>query len=362
MQQRAASGDAMDDGTYLERIDPLGDTWLLRTLAGDDVSDREGVLTGSGGGFLNHHAQCGGGHPAFYQLDGQSISVIRREAVQIGKCGNAAGAADFERRWADFIDNLATWRREGDVLRLADASGTTAVLERPPYAVSALAGRWLVDAIGGEPFAMERRAAAEIEYRYAGVFASAECNTAYGDVSTTGRIDLGAATQQGCSKEDAAEDALLFSALGAVTGYRIDSDRLTLTGGPGLTLRRPPYPDRTLAGEFQSCGNTLLGAYQAGPITLSIARDTMTDQSGCRATYSSEGPNLSLALEDSVQCNEVPKPYVAGEPIEIGGGLSFLSLATPDAFAFTDRGRLVLRTPRGLLHMCRKGDPDAMRF
>lgn len=351
-----------DDGTYLDRIDPLGGTWLLRSLDSVDVSVREAVLMGSGGGFLNHNAQCGGGHPAFYAIDDNRITVTRREAVRIGKCGDAAGAAAFERRWADFIDSLATWQRKGETLRLTASSGTVAVLERPPHAVPALAGRWLVETIGGKPFVLERRTAAEVEYRHAGLSASAECNTAYGDVAPSGAIRMGAATQMGCEAEDMAEDSLLFSALGGVTGYRLDGDRLVLTGGPGLTLRRPPVPDRTLAGDYASCGNTLLGAYHAGPVTLSITREAMTDQSGCGASYSVDGPLLSLSLDGSAQCAGDAVPYVAGEPIEIGGERSLLALAPPDAFGFDDRGRLHLRTPRGLLPMCRKGDPDAARY
>lgn len=42
----------------------------------------------------------------------------------------------------------------------------------------------------------------------------------------------------------------------------------------------------------------------------------------------------------------------------IGGGISPLAVTRPDGFAFDDEGRLVIRTRRGLLTMCRNAEPQ----
>ena len=95
------------------------------------------------------------------------------------------------------------------------------------------------------------------------------------------------------------------------------------------------HPDRRLARKYQSCDNTLLGGYHEGPITLAIDEDMIRDNAGCTARYSANGPELA----------------------HVGGAISTLAVTRPDGFAFNDEGRLVLRTNRGLLTMCRKGSP-----
>jgi hypothetical protein len=164
-------------------------------------------------------------------------------------------------------------------------------------------------------------------------------------------------TAIGCPPEDAAEDALTTRAMTSATAYRIDGDRLIFSGGQGMVTRRQPLPDRRLAGEYEACGNTLLGGYHEGPITLAITERTIRDNAGCSADYRAEGPRLMLRLASNAACSAKATPFVPGEPVSVGGTVSTLAVVPPDAFAFDDQGRLILRTHRGHLTMCRKGSP-----
>src|SRR5687767_13875992 len=109
-----------------------------------------------------------------------------------------------------------------------------------------------------------------------------------GRISVAGPI-MGTAI--GCPPDDQAEADLMARAMREVAGYRLDGDRLVFTGGPGMVVRRPPPPNRRLAGEYEACGNTMLGAYHEGPITLAIDERTMLDNAQCRANYVADGPD-----------------------------------------------------------------------
>jgi hypothetical protein len=152
----------------------------------------------------------------------------------------------------------------------------------------------------------------------------------------------------------------MTKAMMSATGYRPEGNGLVFTGGPGMVLRRPPASDRRLAGEYEACGNTLLGAYHEGPITLSINERTMRDNAGCTAEYSAAGPNLTLRLGGAPACAAEALLFVPGEPVPVGGAISVLAVTRPDGFGFNDEGRLFLRTGRGLLSMCRKGSPPPL--
>ena len=110
----------------------------------------------------------GGGYPAFYRLEGDRIAITRLEAIRTGKCAGTpelangtpalrAAAAASERRLAAFIDRLSGWSRDGDVLILTARDGTRAVLTTPAEPHPELAGRWLIESIGGAPLVTERR-------------------------------------------------------------------------------------------------------------------------------------------------------------------------------------------------------------
>lgn len=362
-----ASGGPADDGTYLDRIDPLGGQWRVERIGDEDFTPFEAWAHFSAGGFLNHGAGCSGGYPAFYQLgDGGRATLTRLEAIRTGRCEEFNGpsrqaAVASERRLAAFLDGLASWRRpDEETLILTDANGVEALLRRPVDPNPDLAGRWLIETIGGEPLVTERRPAV-LSFAMTGVGAHADCNSfgASYRVPSPGRLEVEGpvvSTAIGCPPEDRAEDDLMARAITGATAYRIEGDRLALTGGPGLVARRPPTPDRRLEGEYEHCGNTLLGAYREGPITLRFADGTVTDQTGCRAAYAADGPDLELR-PDPATCTGERTPFIPGQPSSVGGDISLLATTPPDGFGFSQDGRLVLRTHRGLLSMCRLGAP-----
>jgi heat shock protein HslJ len=363
----ATSPATQDDGTYLDRVDPLGGQWNVLQVGGKDFTQFKASVNFSAGGFLNHSAGCGGGYPAFYQLDGERFRLTRREAIRVGKCGpgsaaQLAAAAESERQLASFLDEAIMWSRPGArTLTLTARDGTRALLARPAEPHPELAGRWQIESIGGKPLVTERRPPT-LTIGMGSIGAYADCNSmgstftipAPGRIKVTGSV---ISTLIGCPPEDAAEDSLMARAMMSATAYRTEGDRLIFTGGPAMVLRRPPRPDRRLAGEYEACGDTLLGGSHEGPVTLAIGEKTISDNAGCTAEFVADGPNLTLSLRQGPACAAPALPYVAGEPVGIGGKISTLAIARPDGFGFTDDGRLVLRTNRGLLNMCRKGSP-----
>ena len=363
----ATAAGAVDDGTFLQRVDPLGGQWSIEQIGREDFQRFKAWINFSAGGFLNHGAGCSGDYPAFYRLEGQRLTIIRRENIQVGKCGSGkpttpAEAAASERRLAAFLDQVAVWQKPDDrTLVLTAKDGTRALLTRPLEPHPHLAGRWIIEAIGGRALVTERRPPTLfISMQSIGVVA--DCNRMGGPFTTPapGRIAVTEpiiGTQMGCAPEDHAEDALMTKAITSATAYRFEGDRLIFIGGPGMVLRRPLPPDRRLAGEYESCGNTLLGAYHEGPITLAINERTMRDNASCTAEYSVEGPELNLRLAGNPACAAKAPAFVPGEPVSVGGAISTLAVTRPDGFAFNDEGQLILRTNRGLLTMCRKGSP-----
>lgn len=363
---------AADDGSYLERIDPLGGQWRVERIGDEDFTRFKAWVDFSAGGFINHGAGCAGGYPAFYRLDGAHVAVTRLEPIAIGKCagtqelanGSAADravAAASERRLASFVDRLSRWSRDGDTLVLTAGDGTRAILRKPREPHPELAGRWRVESIGGEPLVTERRPPT-LAIAMNAIGAYADCNSMGSGftIPSPGRIEVAGpimSTAIGCAPEDQAEDDALAHAIRSATGYRLEGERLVLTGGPGMVVRRFPPPDRRLAGEYRACGNTLLGAYHEGPITLAIDRASMRDNAACTARYSVDGPNLALDLDNTPACRTSAPPFVPGNPIGVGGEISVLAATRPDGFAFNDHGQLIVRTNRGLLTMCREGGP-----
>ena len=357
----------VDDGTFLGQIDPLGGQWQVERIGSDDFQRFKAWVNFSAGAFLNHGAGCSGGYPAFYRLDGQRLTITRREAVRTGKCASAtpqsqAAAAASEQRLAAFLDNAAAWDKpDKRTLFLSARDGTRARLTRPIEPNPDLAGRWIIETIGGRGLVTERRPPT-LAIAMGSISVHADCNRAGAPftVPAPGRIAVTAtivSTEIGCPPEDAAEDARMVKAIAAARAYRIEGARLTFTGGPGLVARRPPPPDRRLAGDYRSCGHTLLGGYHEGPITLAIDARTMRDNAGCAADYGAAGPRLTLRLANTPACAAKALPYVPGEPVPVGGAISTLAVTRPDGFGFDDSGRLFLRTGRGLLSMCRMGSP-----
>ncbi|MET0180920.1 MAG: META domain-containing protein [Novosphingobium sp.] len=347
----------VDDGTYLGRIDPLGGRWRVERLGAEPFPPDTAWVDFSDAFFLTTTAGCGGGHPAFYRLDGGSIAVTRREAVRIGKCPDRA-APGRERRLAGFIDRAARWAKPSpDRLEITGHDGTRAVLARPigPNPPQ-LAGRWRVVALGGRPFVSRRPA--EVVFGFGGISATADCNRWGAPLTVSGaglRIGQGMQTLIGCGAEDQAKDAALFGAVAGARRFVLTGRSLRLEGAAAVSLERFAPPDRRLVGRYAHCGNTVGGVGHGGPVTLAISSAAMTDNAGCTARYTAQGERLTLALGDAPACRIAPAAP-EGFP-EVGGAISPLALLRPDGFGFSEDGRLFLRTRRGLLSLCRKGEP-----
>lgn len=357
---------AVDDGSYLASIDPLGGPWRIMRIGTDDLSAHDAWVNFSAGGLLSHGAGCAGGHPAFYSIQGNRITTTRIEPVRRRQCkgnDNRRGfeVAASELELAALIDDLADWARpNARTLVLTTRGGTQAVLSRPVEPSPELAGRWVIETIGDEPFATETRPPI-LTIGGSHISAFADCNS-FGAAFTAmagDRVSIDGpvvGTQMGCAPADMAEDDLMARAIGEASEIRVTDGRLIIIGGPGLSARRPDAPDRRFSGRYEACGDTLLGAYHDGPITLAIDETSLVDQTGCRATYQAQGPNLTLELDGS-SCTGKPTPYVPGQPVSIGGETSWLATVPPDGFGFDNQGRLILRTHRGLLGLCRVGSP-----
>ena len=193
-------------------------------------------------GFLSHAAACGGGYPAFYTLEGDRLSIARREAVVYGKC-EGAGGEQRERALTSALDTAVTWQVDGTRLTIVSADGTVTRLSRPTEPIPELGGEWIVRSIAGAPLGSDRPATVSFSRGF--LSAVADCNhlsTTYdadgrGSLRVTGDM---ATTLIGCSPQDEAEDALLFGALSGVTGWRVERDgTLSLSGSEAMELRRP---------------------------------------------------------------------------------------------------------------------------
>lgn len=362
----------VDDGSYLSRIDPLGGQWRVDAVGltvyppGDRARADFSYVTFSDGGFLNSYAGCSGGYPAFYRLDGPRMAVTRREKVTIGKCADPA-AARRETMLAAFLDRAVGWNIPAPgALVLTAADGTLAQMSQPPDPHPELSGRWRVVSIGGASF-MTRELPGEVGFGFGafggGISAQAACNHFSANLTIAGsNLDAsdGLSTLIGCDPPRQALDAKLFGAVSGARSFVMRPDgRLVLSGATEMVLERFPSPDRNLVGNYTHCGNTVLGAGHAGEVTLAIDRGTMRDNSGCTARYTADGANLDLApgAESSCRADPASPIYDGTNTVEIGGALSPLAILRPDGFGFDDRGRLILRTVRGTLTMCRVGQP-----
>jgi heat shock protein HslJ len=195
-----------------------------------------------GGGEYSTQAGCGN-FGGFYSVEGPRIRVRPRDPVRTGKCSSRA-AARLEAALAGFVAqaSLYTFLPDGS-LRIIARDGRFGLFRRPPHAVPALAGPWLVEGIGGDPIAWSRRA--QLLFEEERVSASAECNHYGARVRPAGSgflVTGGAATEMACDPERMAFDARLFAAVAKARRWaKLPGGRVRLEGtGEPLLLTRPP--------------------------------------------------------------------------------------------------------------------------
>ena len=236
----AADADAQTGRTRL--ADPLAGSWRpvrLGTVAVPAAAEARLVF---GGGEYSTQAGCGN-FGGFYSLEGNRLRVLPRDPVETGKCPNRA-AARLETALAGFVAQASTYAFLPDgSLRIVARDGRLGLFRRPPHAVPALAGPWLVEKIGGDSVPWSRNA--QLNFEEDRLTASARCNHYGARVRPAGsgfRVTDGAATEMGCDPDRQAFDARLFAAVAKARRWvPLPGSRIRLEGGgEPLVLIRPP--------------------------------------------------------------------------------------------------------------------------
>lgn len=156
-----------------------------------------------------------------------------------------------------------THRSIARLLALVLVLGATAcaedeVLVDAPPAVLFVGSRWMVDgfALDGVGGTLPADAGLTLDFDDAGgVRGSAGCNSYFGEVSfPAGRITITGlgSTEMACDPKVMERETRFLEALGRVSTFSLDADRLTLAAGDGSAsidlVAFVPAPDRALAG------------------------------------------------------------------------------------------------------------------
>jgi heat shock protein HslJ len=347
-------------GDRMRVVDPLGGTWTAVRLGNVTVpAAAEARLFFNGGAEYSTQAGCGN-FGGFYTLAGSRLGIRPRDPIHTGKCRDRASAR-LETALAAFIASASTWQLLPDgTLRITARDGRVGTFRRPAPAVAALDGRWIVERIGADVPPPARRA--RLHFRDEWVNAVADCNSFGARVRPSGTgftVSDGAATQMGCDPERLAFDARLFAAVGKARRHvPLPGGRMRLEGtGEPLVLRRPELVERSLPGTYDVCRSNPRGVMFDGAASVTFTRSGVRDNAGCSGTYRAEGALLAIRRETSKACAAPAGSLDPAADFEIGERRSLLAALRPDAFAFDEEGVLRLRTHRGLLDLCRAGEP-----
>lgn len=339
-------------------VDPLGGSWRpvrIGTIAVPEAA--EARLFFNGGSEYSTQAGCGN-FGGFYSVEGARLRVVQRDPIHLGKCRDRASAR-LETALAGFIAQASTYDLiPGGTLRIVARDGRTGLFRRPPPVIAALGGRWVVESIGGDSIPAARRA--RLHFHESWVSAAADCNQFGARVRPNAAgftVSDGAATQMGCGPEREAFDDRLFGAVGKSRRYvALAGGRMRLEGGEPLVLLRPAAISPSLPGSYSACRSNPRGVMYDGVPAMTFTRDEVRDSAGCRASYRADGALLAIRRENSKECAAPPQSFASAD-LEVGERTSLLASLRPDAFAFDEEGVLRLRTNRGLLDMCRIGEP-----
>lgn len=356
----SGAGGAGAQGDRMRVVDPLGGSWVpVRLGAAAVPAAAEARLFFNGGAEYSTQAGCGN-FGGFYSLDGDRIRVRQRDPIHTGKCRDRASAR-LETNLAGFIAQASSFALLPDgTLRIVARDGRAGTFRRPLPAIPALDGRWAVERIGNDVPSPARRA--RLQFREQWVNAVADCNSLGARVTPAGAgftLSDGGATQMGCDPERLAFDARLFAAVGKARRWTaLPGGRIRLEGGgEPLVLRRPAAVAAALPGTYSACRSNPGAVMYDGVPALTFTDREVSDSAGCRGSYRADGALLAISRDGSKACEAPPASLDPAAPLEIGDRKSLLAALRPDAFAFDDEGILRLRTHRGVLDMCRAGDP-----
>ena len=353
-------GGAEAQSDRMRVVDPLGGSWRPVRLGVLEVpAAAEARLFFNGGAEYSTQAGCGN-FGGFYSLEGDRIRVRQRYPIRTGKCRDSA-AARLETALAGLVARASTFALLPDgSLRIIAADGRIGIFRRPAAVLPALDGRWTVERIGGEASPPVRRARLHFHEKW--ISAAADCNSFGARLRPTGAgfaISDGAATQMGCDRERLAFDSRLFAAVGKARRWvPLPGGRVRLEGGgEPLVLRRPAAVAAELPGIYAACRSNPRAVSYDGVPTVTFADGEASDSAGCRARYRPDGALLNLRRDSSSACQAPPQSLDPAAEIQIGERKSLLAALRPDAYAFDEEGVLRLRTHRGLIDLCRVGEP-----
>jgi heat shock protein HslJ len=353
-------GGAGAQGDRMRVVDPLGGSWVPVRLGGLAIPEAaEARLFFNGGAEYSTQAGCGN-FGGFYGLEGDRIRIRQRDPVNTGKCRDRA-AARLETALAGFVARASTFALLADgTLRIVAGDGRVGTFRRPPPAIAALGGRWIVERIGRDSPPAARRA--RLHFREQWVNASADCNSFGARITPAGAgftVSDGAATEMGCDPERLAFDDRLFAAVGKARRWTaMPGGRIRLEGaGEPLVLRRPAAVAAALPGSWSACRSNPLGVGYDGVPAVTFTEREVSDSAGCRATWRADGARLSIRRDSTKACEAPPASLDPAAELEIGERNSLLATLRPDAFAFDEEGVLRLRTHRGVIDMCSASGP-----
>ncbi|HEU0135014.1 MAG TPA: META domain-containing protein [Allosphingosinicella sp.] len=236
------AGGAGAQNARSRAADPLAGAWRPVRLGALAVpAAAEARLFFNNGNEYSTQAGCGN-FGGFYSLEGSRIRVSQRDPVRTGKCPNRASAR-LETALAAFLAQASTYALLPDgTLRIAARDGRTGLFRRPPPAIPALDGPWIVERIGSDSVPYSRRA--NLNFHEEWVSASAQCNGYSARIRPAGTgftVTGGAATEMGCDPDRQAFDSRLFAAVGKARRWVPQpGNRIRLEGGEPLLLSRPP--------------------------------------------------------------------------------------------------------------------------
>jgi heat shock protein HslJ len=173
-------------------------------------------------------------------------------------------------------------------------------------AATALAGRWTVGTLAGDQPATP---AGDITFdaNRKAIAGATACNFFQGDYETSGgaelKINVGMMTRRACAGPAGEHERVLLEALASTRGYRIDADRLTLTGTGGAVLAELTRaqnaqlegPSHKIVSYYWNGG--LYSAKQETTPVISFKDGSISGSTGCRpfsARYSRDGERFTV--------------------------------------------------------------------